>query len=174
MSVAANNNKPSRQKLVMLGGASVVALAVGIRMMSSGPESAPAATVGTPTDGSVVATVTSTAGPKALPTIEWPTHVARDPFASELVFPPSAPTPPPPPVVDPATIAPIPPPVDLAALVREKIHLKGTILGERPIAMMNGRVYRVGEVLEGFKVVEIEKKQITVERDGTRLVVEVQ
>jgi hypothetical protein len=106
--------------------------------------------------------------------VTWPTDVARDPFQSDLVFPPAAP----PPVVetkpDPSTLPPVPPPVDLTAVAREKLQLKATVLGERPIAMMNGRVYRTNEMVEGFTIVEIRKTDITVERDGKRIVIEVQ
>ena len=161
-------NKPSRQKLVLLGGVSVVGLAVVVRMMSSGPESAPAATIAPPADAPLM---TSMAPAKPAVAVTWPADVARDPFHSDLVFPPAAPTPQP--KVEVPVVTPVPVAVDLSALVREKLHLKGTILGERPVAMMNGRVYRVGEVVEGFKIVEIEKNRIAVERDGTRLVVAV-
>ena len=170
--------KASRQKLVMLGGVSVVGLAVGIRMLSSGPKAAPAATVVPPAVPAMVGSAAPLSQPaKPALMIAWPTDITRDPFQSDLVFPPAAPPPAPLPVepkVDvPAVVTPVAPPVDLGALVAEKIQLKGTVLGDRPIAMMNGRVYRVGEVLEGFKIVEIAKNQITVERDATRFVVKV-
>ena len=164
-------NKPSRQKVVMLGGLSVVAAAVGIRLLSSGPESAPAATV-TPSSATPVLPTPSQPGKGAMP-IVWPTDMPRDPFHSDRVFPPAAPPPDPKQQEVPTVVVPTGLPVDYAAIVREKFNLKGTILGERPIAMMNGRVYRIGEVLEGFTIVEIEKNQITVEREGTRFVVTV-
>ena len=163
-------NKPSRTKLVMLGGLSVVAAAVGIRLLSSGPESAPAATITPPSATPIVPTPAQPV--QGATAVEWPTDMARDPFHSERVFPPAAPPPEPKPDV-PVVVTPSALPVDYAAIVREKFNLKGTILGERPIAMMNGRVYRIGEVLEGFTIVEIEKNQITVEREGTRFVVTV-
>ena len=163
-------NKTSRTKLVMLGGLSVVAAAVGIRLLSSGPEAAPAATVMPSSVSPVVPTPSQPL--KGAMTVVWPTDMARDPFHSDLVFPPAAPAPEPKSDV-PVVVPPSGPGVDYASIVREKINLKGTILGERPIAMMNGRVYRLGEVLEGFTIVEIEKNQITVEREGTRFVVTV-
>jgi len=164
-------NKPSRQKRVMLGGLSVVAAAVGIRLLSSGPESAPAATV---TSSSATNLDPTPSQPvKGAMTVVWPTDMARDPFHSDRVFPPAAPSPEPKQQEVPSVVAPSGLSVDYAAIVRDKMNLKGTILGERPIAMMNGRVYRIGEVLEGFTIVEIEKNQITVEREGTRFVVTV-
>jgi hypothetical protein len=163
-------NKLSRQKIVMLGGLSVVAAAVGIRLLSSGPESAPAATV---TSSSAINLDPTPSQPvKGAMAVVWPTDMARDPFHSDRVFPPAAP-PEPKQQEAPTVVAPVGLSVDYAAIVREKMNLKGTILGERPIAMMNGRVYRIGEVLEGFTIVEIEKNQITVEREGTRFVVTV-
>jgi hypothetical protein len=101
--------------------------------------------------------------------VTWPADIARDPFSSDLVFPRAAP--PPGPKGEPVT-APATDRSDVAAMAREKIQLKGTVLGDRPLAMMNGRVYRVGEYAEGFKIVQIETNQITVERDGSRVVVE--
>lgn len=171
----AEGKKINRTQFVVLGGLSVVAASIGFRMLSSGPQSAPAASI------------SPAGGPAALPSpptqvavvpvmsITWPAAMSRDPFNSELVFPPAPPppAPAPPPKVEAPVVAPAPsppPPVDFAALAREKIHLKGTVLGERPLAMMNGRVYRVGEVVEGFKIVEIVTNQITVERSGTRVV----
>jgi hypothetical protein len=101
--------------------------------------------------------------------IAWPKAAARDPFRSTKVYPP--------PVVKvdvPAT-APVvakPPPVNVAALAKEKISLKGTVQGERALAMVNGRLCRVGQTVEGFRIVEIGKRSITVERAGVRVVVE--
>jgi hypothetical protein len=163
-------NKLSRQKMVMLAGLSIVAAAVAIRLLSSGPESAPAATV---TSSSATNLDPTPSQPvKGAMAVVWPTDIARDPFHSDRVFPPAAPPEPKQQEV-PTVVAPSGLSVDYAAIVREKMNLKGTILGERPIAMMNGRVYRIGEVLEGFTIVEIEKNQITVEREGTRFVVTV-
>ncbi|HEV2294629.1 MAG TPA: hypothetical protein VGR35_12305 [Tepidisphaeraceae bacterium] len=170
--------KPGRTQLVVLGGLSVVAAAVLIRLLSSGPQSAPAATVGTTPLLPNAAVVSSQAAPQpanGAVSVTWPTAVARDPFQSDLVFPPAPPLPPA--KVEPTAVAPpatSSPQVSLAALAKEKIHLKATVLGDRPLAMMNGRVYRVGEVIEGFLIVEIEKNQITIERNDLRLVITVQ
>jgi len=163
-------NKLSRQKTVMLAGLSIVAAAVAIRLLSSGPESAPAATV---TSSSATNLDPTPSQPvKGAMAVVWPTDIARDPFHSDRVFPPAAPPEPKQQEV-PTVVAPSGLSVDYAAIVREKMNLKGTILGERPIAMMNGRVYRIGEVLDGFTIVEIETNQITVEREGMRFVVTV-
>ncbi len=167
--------KKSRTQLVVLGGLSVVAASVVFRMMSSGPQSAPAASI-SPVGG--LAALPSTPNPGAVVapmSIAWPAAMARDPFNSELVFPPAPPSPAPlpQPKVEPPVVAiapPPPPPVDFPAMAREKIHLKGIMLGDRPQAMMNGRMYRIGDVVEGFKIVEIVTNQITVERSGTRVV----
>jgi hypothetical protein len=150
---------------------SVVAAAIGFRLLSSGPQAAPAASVMLPSDVPAFTATPSNAA-DVVARVTWPTEMARDPFDSDLVFPPAAPPPTPEPKVDVSVTKPVPPPVDVPALAREKIHLKGTVLGDRPIAMMNGRVYRVGEVVEGFKIVEIVTNQITVERGGSRVVIE--
>lgn len=163
----------SRTQLVMLGGVSIVALSVGIRLLSSGPQSAPAATVTAPiAHGAPLAATTPLHPANHAINVTWPNEIARDPFHSNLVFPPAPP--PPEPVVEAPVLPPAPPPVDIEALAKETIHLKGTVLGDRPLAMMNGRVYRVGEVVEGFEIVKIGINQITIERDGLRLIVQVQ
>ena len=152
-------------------GLSVVAGAVAIRLLSSGPESAPAATV---TSSSATNLDPTPSQPvKGAMAVVWPTDMARDPFHSDRVFPPAVPPPEPMQQEVPTVVAPGGLSVDYAAIVREKMILKGTILGDRPIAMMNGRVYRIGEVLDGFTIVEIETNQITVEREGMRFVVTV-
>lgn len=167
-----SEHQTSRTKLVMLSGLSVVALAVGIRLVSSGPQSAPAASVSAKAPAASVATNLPQPAQSAV-SVSWPAEVARDPFHSALVLPPPAPLPPAPVIAAPVA-PPAPPPVDFAAMAREKIRLKAIVQGERPLAMMNGRLCRVGDNVEGFKIVEIGTNRITVERETTRLIVNVQ
>ena len=163
--------KSERTKLAVAGGLAVIMLAVGVRMFSSGPESAVAATE--PGGAAApVAAPASTARPVHVPrVIDWPGKVARDPFASSLVYRPVVvpkpvePTPPPAP--------PPPPPVDVAKEASEAIPLTATVLGDKPIAMINGRIYPVGGAVAGFRIVEIHARRIVVERDGQRASIDV-
>jgi len=164
-----NKKKPvTRGQMAMLGGLSMILVAVCVRLVRPGPDFSPAATPAPmaapapgPADG-------SSSAPVALNVIAWPQSAARDPFRSTKVYPPHAPR-----VAKPAT-APVaaPPPVDVTALAREAIHLKGTVQGERAVAMVNGRLYRVGQTIGDFRIVEISKRTITVERSGVRVVIE--
>jgi hypothetical protein len=169
------STKPGRSKLVLMGGLALIAAAVGVRALWSGPQSAPAALVPevtlppAPTQGSAGTGAASTVAPAV---IAWPKMVARDPFQSSLVYPPAPKVDP---KVDPTPVVVMPPtpaPDDVAALAKATIHLKGTVLGDKPIAMMNGRVYRIGEYVEGFRVVQIEKRRVVVERDGAQVAIE--
>jgi hypothetical protein len=163
------DRKKANSKLVVLGGVSVVAAAIIIRMMWSGPQPAPAASVDGLSGEAPAISGQPSPNPAVAARVAWPADIARDPFTSDLVLTPAGAAPPTKaePVVAPSTVA-----IDVAALAREKIELKGTVLGDRPLAMMNGRVFHIGQVFEGFKIVEIATNQITVEREGSRVVVE--
>lgn len=154
-------------KMVVLGGVSIIAVAVGFRMIWSGPQTAPAASVTSPADPTFLSAEPTQKPVAPAVAIAWPTGIARDPFSSDVVLPPPA-------APSGAKAEPVAPTeaVDVVALAHEKIQLKGTVLGEHPLAMMNGRVFQVGEVVEGFKIIEIKTNQITVERDGSRILVE--
>ena len=38
--------------------------------------------------------------------------------------------------------------------------------------MVNGRLFRVGQTVGGFRIIEIAKRTITVEKSGARVVIE--
>ena len=165
---------PDRTKLAVAGGLAVILAAVTMRMLSSGPEGAAAAT----TQEEDPAPVTAFGGNNNRPVvhvprvIDWPSRASRDPFVSALVYkePPPPPKPeepdlPPPP--------PPPPPVDLVKEAAEAIPLTATVVGDKPIAMINGRIYRVGEYVAGFRIAEIQARRIIVERERQRIPIEV-
>jgi hypothetical protein len=169
--------KGQRGKVVLMCGLAMILVAVCVRLVRPSPDAglaaaAPVAVAAAPVSASGNAAAAASGGPVARNVIAWPKAAARDPFRSTKVYPP--------PVVKvdvPATAPvvakpPPPPPVNVAALAREKIQLKGTVQGERALAMVNGRLCRVGQTVEGFRIVEIGKRSITVERAGVRVVVE--
>ena len=51
----------------------------------------------------------------------------------------------------------------------EQLHLQSTIMGQKPKAMVNGKLVVEGDVVEGFRVLKIGPRGIIVERDGIRL-----
>ena len=161
-----DGKRANSTKLVVLGGLSVVGAAICFRMMWSGPQSAPGASVTDAPDALVLPGEPTPNRIDGTSSVTWPTDVARDPFNSKLVFPTEVR------ITEAPAVTATTDPVDVAALAREKIQLKGTVLGEHPQAMMNGRVFYVGGVVEGFKIVEIGTNQVTVERDGSRVVIE--
>lgn len=52
------------------------------------------------------------------------------------------------------------------------LALQSTMVGSVPTAIVNGQVLRVGEWISGFQVVEIAARSCTIEKQGTRLILE--
>lgn len=64
-------------------------------------------------------------------------------------------------------------PVD--ALLREaqkSLTLQAILLSETPQAVINGRVWRCGQTVEGFRIVRIEPRRILVEKQQTEVEIE--
>lgn len=165
-----SKKKPlTRGQGVVLGGLAMILVAVCVRLVRPSPDAGLAAAPTPPATLGTGAPDANSAAPVTPNVIAWPRSAARDPFRSTKVYPPQAPR-----VVTPATapvVAP-PPPVDVAAMARQAIHLKGTVQGERAVAMVNGRLWRVGQTIDGFRIVEITKRTIAVEKSGVRVVIE--
>lgn len=51
----------------------------------------------------------------------------------------------------------------------EQLHLQSTIMGQKPKAMVNGKLVEEGDVVAEFRVLKIGPRGIIVERDGIRL-----
>lgn len=51
----------------------------------------------------------------------------------------------------------------------EQLHLQSTIMGQKPKAMVNGKLVGEGDVVMEFRVLKIGPRGIIVERDGIRL-----
>ncbi len=57
----------------------------------------------------------------------------------------------------------------------QKVHLQSTMVNpENPKAMVNGSLAKVGDVVEGFRLIRIEARRIYVEREGITLSVPLQ
>ncbi|MCC7351863.1 MAG: hypothetical protein IT446_14985 [Phycisphaerales bacterium] len=50
-----------------------------------------------------------------------------------------------------------------------QLRLQSTIMGQKPKAMVNGKLVEEGDVVEGFRVLKIGARGIIVERDGIRI-----
>ena len=168
--------KAGRGKVAVLCGLSLVLAALSFRLVKpklSAGQAAPPPPLPMPAGPATPLPSSPTAAAKPL-VIRWPDASARNPFHSAAVYPPQAKK------VEPAqvtVVTPPPPPppqpkVDYAAAARQAIQLKGTVQGERPVAMVNGRLYRVGESVANFRILEIGKRSITVEQAGVRVVIE--
>jgi hypothetical protein len=59
--------------------------------------------------------------------------------------------------------------LDNVRIAAEQLKLESTILGETPLAMINGEIVHEGSVVAGFHVLKIEARQIVVEREGVKL-----
>lgn len=103
--------------------------------------------------------------------VDWPTRNVRDPFHSDYVFPATLPKP-----LQPEADERVANARRLEALRKEAkthISLHGTMVGARPMAVINGEMRRQGEVIAGFRLKQVEAKHIVVERDGFELVIHV-
>ena len=54
------------------------------------------------------------------------------------------------------------------------LSLQTTVVSSDPTAILNGRVLRIGDWISGFKMVEITPRSCTLEKSGTRVVLEMQ
>jgi len=52
-----------------------------------------------------------------------------------------------------------------------QLQLTSTVMGSKPRAMINGAMVGEGEVVAQFRVLRIEARAVTVEREGIKLVV---
>jgi hypothetical protein len=96
--------------------------------------------------------------------VDWSTNLASDPFSSALVFPPKVAAPPAPPPPQGANAE------ELAQVVRRNIKLTGTFLGSHPLAIMNGVMYRTGDRIDGFILLQIGPREVVLEKDGVQVV----
>jgi hypothetical protein len=157
-----------RTRLAVMAAIGLVLAVALVRRWTAGPAEAFAAPKTLAAD---VAAASAADARPALRTIDWPLLAQRDPFVSDLVYPP----PPIPALPVPVAVSPEQQARDLRDLLLEEarnaIYLQGVIAGDRPLAVINGRAYRVGHVVGGYKIVEIQSSQVILERGGVRLAV---
>jgi hypothetical protein len=61
--------------------------------------------------------------------------------------------------------------IDNIRIAAEALKLDSTIMGATPGAMVNGQMVREGSVVNGFRVLKIEARQLIVEREGVKLAI---
>jgi hypothetical protein len=141
-----------RRKLAWALGLGVVLAALVARWMLALPASADAAD-NTAVEAALEYPVPVARARAPRVVVDWPVVVERDPFYSDRVLPPAQTNP----NADAAAVA---------EQARQSLRFTGTILGEQPKAMVNRKLYRKGEVVGGFRIVQIENREIVVERGG--------
>ena len=160
-----------RRRIVWALGPVLVLSALGVRqyLRSSQAGAAPGVASAQSRAHATAPAAGSAAGVRPAPrrervTVDWPVVVNRDPFRSDRVYPPA-------PKQQPRVDPPPQRPGHAQLLQEAKANLRFTavVLGDAPKAMVNGRLYRVGSVVSGYRVVEITGRQLTLEKDGTRL-----
>lgn len=82
----------------------------------------------------------------------WPQHVTRDPFNRPV---PHTPTP-----------SPTPAAKEKGAAPEATLKLSSILYAAQPRAMINGVVVKIGDCIEGFKVVAIDRRSVTLKKDG--------
>lgn len=112
------------------------------------------------------------AAPELAPTeATWPVELERDLFAWDRVFPPPADAP----AEEAPTVVAEAPAIDPAELQREAqrvVRVQAIVLGDDPIAMINGEVWRPGQVVEGFRIVRLRDRRIVLEKEGVEVILE--
>ena len=153
-------NRPSRAGVVA-AALLVVLGAVSARRLLRAPSESAAADAPPP-----AATVQGPAGQEGQfhVTVDWNPTLTRDPFSSVAVFPPK-PVAPPEPLVPQGDKA-----EELTQAVRRKIKLNGTFVGSHPLAIMNGKMYRTGDHVDGFLLKQIGVREVVLEKDGVQIV----
>jgi len=63
--------------------------------------------------------------------------------------------------------------LETEALARD-LTLQTTMVGKVPTAVINGRILRIGSVINGFKVIEINTRSCQLEKDGVRVLLEME
>jgi hypothetical protein len=61
--------------------------------------------------------------------------------------------------------------IDNVRLAAESLKLDSTIMGATPGAMVNGQLVREGSVVNDFRVLKIESRELIVEREGVKLAI---
>jgi hypothetical protein len=163
--VGMKGGRKSKARTTVIGGGLVVVLcAFGARQLLRAPADSAGAEAG-PAAGPADASAPQQGQPPKYE-VDWNLALARDPFTSDLVFPPKQP------VVVPTPETPHTDKVEeLAQLVRKTIKLNGTFLGSHPLAIINGKTFRTGDRVEGFVLLHIEGQKVVLEKDGVKLAV---
>lgn len=73
----------------------------------------------------------------------------------------------------PTAGATVPSAEDLIRTQAMELHLQSTVMGDVPLAVLNGEVYRVGQDVHGFRIVAIGPGLTTVEKRGLTLTLRV-
>ena len=55
-----------------------------------------------------------------------------------------------------------------------ELHLKSTVMGEFPLAVINNEIFRQGQQIHGFRLAAIRPGQITLEKQGLSLVLDIE
>jgi hypothetical protein len=151
MSNTALAERGFRRKLAWVIGLGIVLAALVARWMLALPASADAAD-STTGDAALEYPAPVARTRLARVVVDWPVVVERDPFRSDRVIPPAQAH-----NTDAAAVA---------EQARQSLRFTGSILGDQPKAIVNAKLYRKGDLVGGFRIVEIEKREIVVERGG--------
>ena len=160
------NKTGQRVKIAALSALGLVCAVVwGPMIIPDGPrsaagQSAPAAkSVGAAGQGH------TSAKRQAAVEIVWPPILPRDPFAFDAAPYKRKPTKEPVATGDEAP-QPDPEPTIDSQEVRDLLALEGTILGEHPRALINGKLYKPGQTVEGFQIKRIGDRRVIVHKNG--------
>ena len=148
-----------RRRWIIVSSLLLVGVAAVLRLMGGSP----ATVSGMPVVNGIPGFKPLAAGPLSAFIVDWDVGLARDLFDASLFAPPPSTQP-------AAVVKPEGPTVQmLIADVRANLSLRATMIGPRPIAIINGQTHHIGDVVGGYRITRIEQRRIVVSRDGIDL-----
>ena len=168
-SITTAAGRPPNRRLVLAIPIGLVAVVLIVRVLVRPPSGA-AGGVPSRTAATQAPPASGPHGGLSRISVDWRIRNVRDPFHSDHVFPAppeSSKTP-----VDERLVQAL----KLEGLRKEanaQLSLHGTMVGPRPMAVINGGMHRRGDTVAGFRLTQIEAKHIVVERDVVELMVHV-
>lgn len=121
----------------------ILAVRVSPRLAKGSPPKSPAANPAEHTD--------AVNEHRAAETPPWPAGLRRDPFYREIAVPRIA-----------DSVAPL--------MEKPQFHIGSILVGHPSRAVINDKVVQEGDVIDGYQVKRIGRREVTLERDGSTFV----
>lgn len=165
--VTAQSSPAPRARIwVVAGSLLLVGAAALFRALGASPQAAAGMAAPAMPGGTAGATASETGRTKPTFIVDWEPVLHRDLFDATMFVAEASPA------AQPVAAAPEAPRPSMAMLVaeaRSKLMLQATMVGPRPIAIINGQTHHLGDTVNGYRITRIEQRRIAVVRDDIEL-----